>query len=78
MAAQFYRPEGEMWFMVKINWGLYTQLKSTVNSFIPPKETHRAEMLIALNATWCKRDEFCPDACVRKRTNSLVGFSQLC
>lgn len=78
MAAQFYRPEGEMWFMVKINWGLYTQLKSTVNSFIPPKETHRAEMLIALNATWCKRDEFCPDACVRKRTNYLVGFSQLC
>lgn len=50
MAVQFYRPEGEMWFMVKINWGLYTQLKSTVNSFIPPKETHRAEMLIALNA----------------------------
>lgn len=32
-----------MWFMVKINWGLYTQLKSTVNSFTPPKETHSAD-----------------------------------
>lgn len=34
----------------EINWGLYTQLKSTTNSFITPKETHRPEMLKALNA----------------------------
>lgn len=52
--------------MVKINWGFYTQLKSTVSSFIPPKETHRAELLIALNATCCTRNELRPDARVRK------------
>lgn len=49
-----------MWFMVKINWGLYTQLKSTVNiRFIPPKEL---EMLIVPNASWCKKNESHPDA----------------
>lgn len=68
-----------MWLMVKINWGLYTQLKSTVNSFIPPKETHRPETLIALNATWCKKKELHPDACMSKRTNfNYFSFSQLC
>lgn len=49
-----------MWFMVKINWGLYTQLKSTVNiRFIPPKEL---EMLIVPNASRCKKNESHPDA----------------
>lgn len=53
-----------MWLTVKINWGLYTQLKSTVNRFIPPKKTHRPEMLIAPNATSGKRNKLRPDVCV--------------
>lgn len=42
VALNFYRQEGEMWFMGTTNLGLYTQWKPTVNiSFIPLKATHR-------------------------------------
>lgn len=71
VAAHFYRPEREMWLTVKINWGLYTQLKSTVNRFIPPKETHRPEMLIALKATSGKRNKLHPDVCEEKGANLM-------
>lgn len=38
VALNFYRQEGEMWFMGTSNLGLYTQWKPTVNiCFIPAK-----------------------------------------